>query len=159
MDSVDAKIKILPFEDRHAEVFKQLNLDWLKAYELFEPADLKHLDKPRPNIIEQGGQILMAISGDTAIGTCAIIKEDSKTAELAKLAVSHSAQGKGIGRKLTRESIKTARKMGFENIILVSNKKLTNAVQLYESLGFKHAPVPVDTIYVTADIYMELKIG
>ena len=41
MDSIDAKIKILLFEDRHAKEFKQLNLDWLKAYELFEPSDLK----------------------------------------------------------------------------------------------------------------------
>ncbi len=52
-----------------------------------------------------------------------------------------------------------AQKMGFKKLFLVSNKKLKTAVLLYESLGFKHAPVPEDTIYATADIYMELKIG
>ena len=60
---------------------------------------------------------------------------------------------------LAMESIKEARKMGFKKIFLVSNKKLDKAVRLYESFGFRHLPVPEDTIYKTADVYMELKIN
>ncbi|RLC00539.1 MAG: hypothetical protein DRH34_10675 [Deltaproteobacteria bacterium] len=159
MGLVDKKIKIVSFEDKYAAAFKQLNLQWLEDYKLFEPADLKYLDKPRSVILEQGGKILIAVSEDAVIGTCAIIKESSRKAELAKLAVSSNVQGRGIGRLLTLESIKMAQKMGFKKLFLVSNKKLKTAVLLYESLGFKHAPVPEDTIYATADIYMELKIG
>jgi len=159
MELVNQKIKIVPFEDRHAAAFKRLNLEWLEAYDLFEPADLKYLDKPQSVILKQGGRILIAIADDIVIGTCAIIKETSQTAELAKLAVSPDARGKGIGRMLTLESIKMAGRMGFKKIILVSNKKLKTAVQLYESLGFTHAPVPENTLYATADIYMEFKIG
>lgn len=152
-------IKIVPFENTHAAAFKQLNLEWLEAYGLFEPADLQYLDKPLSNIIEQGGRILMAITDNGVIGTCAIIIETSNTAELAKLAVSPDAQGKGVGRMLAKESIKEARKMGLKKIFLVSNKKLNRAIQLYESFGFKHMPIPKDTIYKTADIYMELQIN
>lgn len=152
-------IKIVPFESIHAAAFKQLNLEWLEAYELFEPADLKYLDNPQSNILEQGGRILMAITDNSVIGTCAIIIETSDTAELAKLAVSPDAQGKGVGRMLARESIKEASKMGFKKIFLVSNKKLNRAIQLYESFGFKHMPIPKDTIYKTADVYMELQIN
>jgi ribosomal protein S18 acetylase RimI-like enzyme len=159
MDFVDEKIKIVPFEDWHAEAFKRLNIEWLEDYKLLEPADLKYLDKPRQVIIEQGGKILIAVIGDVVVGTCAIIKETSKRAELAKLAVFPGARGKGIGRMLTVESINEARKMGFKKVILVSNKKLAAAIKLYESLGFKHAPVPEDIIYVTADVYMELTIS
>lgn len=101
----------------------------------------------------------MAVINDVVVGTIAIIKENSHTAEFAKLAVAPYARGKGIGRKLTRESIKLAQEMGFEKLILVSNKKLTTAVQMYESIGFTHLPIPEDTSYVTADVYMELKIG
>jgi len=157
--SVDEKIEIVPFEDRYAKAFKELNLEWLKNYELFEPADLKYLNKPRQVIIEQGGEILVAIANGIVVGTCAIIKETEHTAEFAKLAVAPVAQGKGIGRMLTKESINLAQNMGFKKLILVSNKKLTNAIQLYESLGFKHALVPEDTLYLTADVYMELKIS
>ncbi|WP_413833023.1 hypothetical protein, partial [Desulfobacula sp.] len=79
-------IKIVPFENIHATAFKQLNIEWLEAYELFEPTDLKYLDNPQLNILEQGGRILMAITDNAVIGTCAIIIETSDTAELAKLA-------------------------------------------------------------------------
>jgi len=151
-------IKIVPFENIHAAAFKQLNLEWLEAYELFEPTDLKYLDNPQSNILEQGGKILMAITDNTVIGTCAIIIRTSNTAELAKLAVSPDAQGKGVGRMLAMESIKKASKMKLKKIFLVSNKKLNRAIQLYESFGFKHMPIPKDTIYKTADVYMELQI-
>jgi len=150
------KIKIVPFENRYAEAFKQLNLEWLETYDLLEPADLEYLDYPEQVIVEPGGRILMAIDGDTVIGTCAIVKETGKSVELAKLAVSPDSRGKGIGRLLTMKSIKEAQEMGFEKMILVSNTKLVAAVKLYESLGFRHAPVPEDIIYATADVYMEL---
>jgi len=152
-------IKIVSFENIHAAAFKQLNLEWLKAYELFEDADLKHLDDPQSNILEQGGRILMAINDNFLIGTCAIIMETSDTAELAKLAVSPDTQGEGVGRMLAMESVKEARKMGFKKIFLLSNKKLDRAIRLYESFGFKHMPVPKDTVYKTADVYMELQIN
>ena len=152
-------IKIVPFENIYAVAFKQLNLEWLETYNLFEAADLKYLDDPQSTILEQGGRILMAINDNAVIGTCAILMETNDTAELAKLAVSPEASGKGVGRMLAMESIKEARKMGFKKIFLVSNKKLDKAVRLYESFGFRHLPVPEDTIYKTADVYMELKIN
>ena len=152
-------IKIVPFENMHAAAFKKLNLEWLEAYKLLEPADLKYLDDPQSNILEQGGRILMAINDSFVIGTCAIIMKTSDTAELAKLAVAPDAREKGIGRMLAMESVKEARKMGFKKIFLVSNKKLDSALRLYESFGFKHMPVPKDTIYKTADVYMEMIIN
>ncbi|MCP4673231.1 MAG: GNAT family N-acetyltransferase [Desulfobacula sp.] len=152
-------IKIVPFENIHAVAFKQLNLEWLEAYNLYEPADLQYLDAPQSNILEQGGRILIAIKDNVVIGTCAIIMETSDTAELAKLAVSPDAQGKGVGRMLAMESVKEARKMGLKKIFLVSNKKLDRAIRLYESFGFSHMPVPKDTIYKTADVYMEMIIN
>ena len=151
-------MKIIPFEERFARDFKRLNMDWLEGYRLLEPADLKHLDCPLKSIIDPGGRILMAIDGDKAVGTCAIIVKDKNIVELAKLAVSKKAQGKGIGRNLAVESIKQAKDMGAKIINLVSNSKLSAAVRLYESLGFEYAPVPDDTDYETADIYMEFKI-
>ena len=101
----------------------------------------------------------MAINDNVVIGTCAIIMETSDPAELAKLAVAPDAQEKGVGRLLAMESVKEARKMGFKKIFLVSNKKLDRAIRLYESFGFKHMTIPKDTIYKTADVYMELQIN
>jgi hypothetical protein len=40
-------IKIVPFESIHATALKQLNLEWIETFELFEPADLKYLNDPQ----------------------------------------------------------------------------------------------------------------
>jgi len=152
------KIKIVPFENKFAKEFKQLNMEWLKSFDLFEPVDLKYLDTPIKSIIEPGGRIIMAVDNERIVGTCAIIMKSKKTVELAKLAVLKNIRGKGIGRDLTIEAIKQAKDMGAETIMLVSNKKLAPAIRLYESLGFEHAPIPDDIGYETADIYMEFKI-
>jgi ribosomal protein S18 acetylase RimI-like enzyme len=152
-------IKIRPFEDRDEDHFKRLNLEWLESYRLLEPADLRYLDNPQSLIIEQGGRIYMATVDDAVVGTCAILGETDTTAELAKLAVSPDAQGHGIGRILVAESIRQAREMGFATLMLVSNKKLAAALGLYESFGFKHAPLPPDLEYETADVYMVLELA
>ena len=159
MYSTDKRIEIVPFEDRYAKAFKQLNLEWLEKYELFEPIDLEYLDKPRQAIIDRGGIILMAITNSMTVGTCAIIKKTVHTAEFTKLAVLPDIRKKGIGSLLTIASINLAQKMAFRKVVLVSNKKLNSAIQLYESLGFKHGPVPADSIYESADVYMELNIS
>lgn len=151
-------IKIIPFEEKFTKDFKRLNMEWLEGYNLFEPADLKHLHNPQQSIVNRGGKIFIATEGNKAVGTCAIIIKDKNTVELAKFAVSNTSQGKGIGKRLAIESIKMAKDMGAEIIILVSNSKLSTAIRLYESLGFEHAPLPQDIDYETADVYMELKI-
>jgi ribosomal protein S18 acetylase RimI-like enzyme len=148
-------VKISPFEDCYAGAFKSLNLEWLEGYNLYEPSDLKYLDYPRQVIIEPGGDIFLALINDTVVGTVAILKQDDHVAELAKLAVVPDFQGRGIGGRLVRASVERAREMGFQKIVLVSNTRLKTAVHLYESMGFIHAPVPENTIYETADVYME----
>ena len=35
----DISVEIVPFEERHAEDFKRLNLEWLRKYFRVEPAD------------------------------------------------------------------------------------------------------------------------
>ena len=78
--------------------------------------------------------------------------------ELAKLAVSPAAHGRGLGRRLSETVIHFARNSGARRVILVSSTKLVAAVRLYESLGFRRAPMPSDVSYETADVYMELDL-
>jgi len=159
MDHTEKKIKIVPFEDRYTNAFKQLNLKGLEKYELLKPIDLEYLIKPRRAIIDHGGKILMAITHGMIVGSCAIIKKTAHTAEFAKLAVLPGVHKKSIGSLLTIASINLAQKMGFKKIVLVSDKKLNKAVRLYESLGFKHEIVPEDIKYKTKNVYMELNIS
>lgn len=159
-------IDIIDYDDAYAPDFKRLNLEWLNGFELFEDADLKHLDHPRDRILAGGGAIWIAV--DTAItrpdgrveavGTVALEPHAPGVVELIKLAVTQQGQGKGIGRKLCQRVLDRAREMGATRVELVTSHKLTSALRLYESLGFKYGPLPADPGYVTTDIFMSLEL-
>jgi ribosomal protein S18 acetylase RimI-like enzyme len=152
------QVEIVRFEDRFAADFARLNREWLEGFGLLEATDLMYLDHPRESIIDHGGEILFAISDDRVIGSCAIVRIDSTTVELAKLSVAPEARGRGIGRRITVAAIAHAHALGAKRIVLLSNHQLAPAIRLYETLGFQHAPLPASTGYATADVHMELSL-
>lgn len=141
------------------EAFERLNRVWLEAHELLEPADLDYLRNPEELILATGGQVFFALDGAEVVGTCAAIRISDSTFELAKLAVDPAAQGRGLGRRLCRCVMQFARDAGAQEMFLTSHTALTQAIRLYESLGFRHASLPADVRYATANVYMTLDLS
>jgi DNA-binding MarR family transcriptional regulator/GNAT superfamily N-acetyltransferase len=78
--------------------------------------------------------------------------------ELAKMAVSPRAQGKGIGLLLGQACIDKARALGGSSVYLESNTLLKPAISLYHKLGFRKTtshPSP----YERCNIQMELQLA
>ncbi|MBL0171050.1 MAG: GNAT family N-acetyltransferase [Gemmatimonadaceae bacterium] len=138
--------------------FERLNRAWLESHALLEAADLVYLEDPEGQIVAKGGQIFFALDGNEVTGTCAAIPVSASVMELAKLAVTPAAQGRGVGRRLTLAVLEYARAAGARDVVLTSNTLLTSAIHLYESLGFRHAEMPADVRYETADVYMTLSL-
>ncbi len=157
-DGTRERLEIVGFADEYAGAFARLNREWLERYALLEERDRKHLEHPRTSIVATGGEIFFALSGGEVVGTCATIVHDAETVELAKLAVDAKARGQGVGQRLTQTAIDWARERGARKIVLLSSTKLEAALRLYERLGFAYGPVPADSGYDTADIYMELEL-
>jgi GNAT superfamily N-acetyltransferase len=134
-----SEIRIVDCTPNHYSAFKLLNEEWIRAYFILEDADRRALDDPEGYILEKGGKILCAIENGNVLGVCALMKmEDEKfDFELAKMAVSPAAQGKGIGYLLGLSIIEKAKDLGATNLFLESNTKLTPAISLYRKLGFK----------------------
>jgi len=78
--------------------------------------------------------------------------------EVAKMAITESCQGIGLGRLLLERTIADARAAGAKRLYLETNDKLTPAIRLYESAGFRHLPPEriVPSPYARANVYMEL---
>lgn len=150
-------MQIIPFEARHREMFRQLNEAWITRYFKMEEPDRRALHDPEGYIIAKGGYIYMAEYDNEIVGACALIKIDDEVVELAKMAVSDAAQGKGIGYALGKACIDKAKDMGFKKIELLSNTKLSPAINLYKKLGFIEVPLP-DTDYERANIKMEMEL-
>ncbi|MEM9076159.1 MAG: GNAT family N-acetyltransferase [Bacteroidota bacterium] len=132
------EIRVLPFHMKHASAFKALNEAWISQYFKMEEMDYLALDHPKEYILDKGGYIAVALKREKVVGVCALIKvKDSEyDFELAKMGVSPSEQGQGIGFLLGQHILEQAKKMGAASVYLESNTKLIPALRLYRKLGF-----------------------
>ena len=152
--------EITTYNPKYQKSFKDLNIEWISTYFVVEPNDVKALDHAEEYIINKGGEIFSAILNDEVLGVCALIKSDGKDYdyELAKMAVSPKAQGKGIGLLLAESAIRWATDKGASKIYLESNTKLKPAIKLYEKLGFKEI-TGISSSYDRVDIQMMLTLN
>jgi len=148
-------ISIIDYEDQYEHSFRELNLEWLKKYQLLETHDLIMLEQPRKIIIDRGGYIFLAKEGNEIVGSAALIKEHEGEYELAKMAVSTLHQGQGISKLLMEKCLDKAKEIRAKKIMLFSNSQLKTAINLYSKYGFQHVPL-VNSPFVTADVRMEL---
>ncbi|WP_152392923.1 GNAT family N-acetyltransferase [Paenibacillus guangzhouensis] len=143
-----------------ALAFKTLNEEWIARIFSIEEADRVILDNPVENIMNRGGDVLIARDGDSIVGCVALVPTGAGVFELSKMSVTPELRGRGYGRKIIHAAINHARGLGATSLFLGSSTKLPNAVHLYESVGFKH--VPVEQIgpmpYVRADVFMDMEL-
>lgn len=148
-------VRVVAFDPALREHFYRLNADWLRKYFYLEEIDHRVLSEPETELIAPGGEVLFALLGDAVIGTCALKYDSPGTYELTKMAVDERYHGLGIGRKLLQASIDAFKARDGRVLFLESNRKLTPALRLYESMGFEHQPtLKADSHYSRSDVYM-----
>ena len=150
-------VQIVPYSKQYHAAFRQLNVDWISTYFTLEELDYQSLDHPDEKIIQPGGYILMALYRDEPVGTCALIKMDETTYELAKMAVAPQAQGKHIGWLLGNAILEKVKELGGRRVYLESNTMLKPAIQLYQKLGFRRLK-GTPSAYERCNIQMELML-
>ena len=152
-------IRIVTYEPRYKDDFIRLNKQWIETYFRLEQSDLDTFAHIDDSIIGRGGQIFLAINADSQVLGCCALKPHPETDsyELAKMAVSPDAQGKGIGRKLGEELLDYAKSHGVKRIFLEGNTRLVASIALYRKLGFKEIPLKGNA-YERCDILMELTL-
>ena len=157
VDGDSPDIKVVDYAPKYREAFKSLNVEWISKYWELEEPDFKALDDPEGYILNQSGVILIALDKGEPIGCCALIKQTDDTFELAKMAVSPKAQGKGVGLLLGKSIVERAKLMGLKRLYLESNSVLKPAVSLYEKIGFKNIK-GASSPYARCDVQMELQL-
>ncbi|WP_405566258.1 GNAT family N-acetyltransferase [Polaribacter sp. Asnod6-C07] len=149
-------LEIIEYKNKYQKEFRELNLHWLKKFELYEKADDYLLDNPE-EFIKNGATIFLAHLDNNIVGTICLNPINNTTYEILKFAVSDGYKRLGIGNKLLQIGINLCKQNKAETIFLESSSKLQNALKLYEKYGFEHVEVK-ETHFVTADIKMELKL-
>ncbi|MES2266464.1 MAG: bifunctional helix-turn-helix transcriptional regulator/GNAT family N-acetyltransferase [Bacteroidota bacterium] len=152
-----ADVKIVDYTPDYQPAFKRLNEEWITQYFKMEETDYRSLDHPDDYILKKGGHILIALYNNEPVGACALIKMEDKRYELAKMAVSPMAKGKGIGFLLGQACIAKAKELGATKLYLESNTILKPAISLYHKLGFKKI-TGVPSPYERCNIQMMLDL-
>ncbi len=157
MPTATSDIRLVPYGPAYRTAFRDLNLEWITAHFEVEDEDRRVLDDPEGEVLAPGGAILFALDGDLPVGTGALILTGPHEFELAKMAVTERARGRGIGRALCVGLVALARERGAHQVGLLSHSTLTAALSLYRSLGFEEVPLgPVP--YKRSDIRMVLEL-
>ncbi len=151
-------ISIIPYEKWHQPYFEKFNRQWIEAWFTMEPLDEWVLTNPGEAILENGGEILMALYDGTVAGTAGLRKLSDTVFEFTKMAVDESFRRRGIAEALCYACIGRATALGAAKIILYSNTKNAGAIKLYEKLGFRHLPVEND-VYARANVKMEIDLA
>ena len=151
-------VQIVDYSPEFAADFKRLNHEWIEKYFELEAADHQSLNHPDEKILQPGGHIYMALLDGQIVGTCAVIKRNANTYELAKMAVTETARGNGIGWLLGQAAIHKARELGAKMLFLESNTVLEPAIHLYQKLGFRKV-VTEPSPYERCNIQMELQLS
>lgn len=149
-------VQIIPFSQIHGPAFLTLNKQWIEEFFVMEASDYASLENPA-GIINQGGCILLARLNQAIVGTCALINMGKGRYELAKMAVSPTCQGKGIGFMLGQATVQAARDKGASQVYLESNRRLDAAISLYKKLGFTEVQADPSP-YARCDIQMALAL-
>jgi GNAT superfamily N-acetyltransferase len=150
-------LRIVPYRPEHAAEFRDMNLAWIKKHFVVEDRDARDLGDPETYIIAPGGYIFMAELNGECVGACALMKEGEGIFELAKMTVSESVRGLGVGRALGEAAIAFARTLGARKVELLTNSSLVPAITLYHALGFVDVPLG-HTEYARADVHMVLEL-
>jgi putative acetyltransferase len=138
--------------------FERLNREWIERYFTVEQEDRRVFDDPEGEIVGPGGQVFFLLDEGGVRGTCAVIRRDGETFELAKMAVDPAVRGRGYGDRLMEAAIAFAREAGARRLMLLSNTRLAPALTLYRKHGFRDVPLDPANGYTRADIQLELAL-
>jgi GNAT superfamily N-acetyltransferase len=150
--------RIRTYRDGDAAVFESLNREWIERCFALEEPDRAAFRDPHGEIIAGGGQIFFAVEANRVLGTCAVLRHSEKEFELAKMAVTPPARGRGLGNMLIESAIAFARGQGAVSLMLLSNRRLEAALRLYAKHGFREEPLGDVREYSRVDIRMELRL-
>jgi putative acetyltransferase len=147
--------EVVTYREEYRDDFERLNRAWIEQFFVLEEADREVFRDPAVSIIQPGGQIFFVVESRRVLGTCAVILHEPGVYEIAKMAVSPDARGKGYADLLMDATMEFARRAGAHKIVIVSNTVLAPAIRLYEKHGFSRVPLSEHERFERANIRLE----
>ena len=103
------------------------------------------------------GELLIGVDDNKILGCVAVRSLGGTACEMKRLYVRPGARGTGMGRELVRRIIGSARDLGYAVMRLDTLDKLTEAIGLYRSFGFRDS-LPYYENPLPGVVYLELDL-
>ena len=129
-------VEIIDYKPSYKKYFAALNKEWLNAYFKIENHDQKLLSDPNGEIIKKGGFILFARLNGKIVGTAALKLHDKNVYELTKMAVTATARGRQVGRKLLEAALSRLKRMKAKTVLLQTSPRLKAAIASVSKVRF-----------------------
>ena len=149
------EVKIVEWKDEYYRDYVDISMEWLRDYDTVEPIDIEIITHPHEMVLDDGGMIFFANCEGRNVGTISMISMGEDCFELAKIGVTKTFRGLGIGNLLMEAAIDFAKRKGAKKIILFTIEMLVPAINLYHKYNFKDIPHK-DSKYEDSDMKMEL---
>ncbi|ATI58900.1 GNAT family N-acetyltransferase [Bacillus cereus] len=92
----------------------------------------------------QRGLTYVAKQGRSVIGVYVLLETRPKTMEIMNIAVAEHLQGKGIGKKLLRHAVETAKGYGMSKLEVGTGNSSVSQLALYQKCGFRIFSIDFD---------------
>ena len=131
----------------HIDEIKSLFSEYTAMLVSIDPSfsiylDLQHYDEeagnPAAKYALPRGRLYLALHDGKAAGCIALRPLSDDRCELKRLYVRPEFRGKGIARMLCERILEEAEKTGYREIYLDTLPELSDAIRLYEKLGFTY---------------------
>ncbi|QLY28969.1 GNAT family N-acetyltransferase [Nocardia huaxiensis] len=94
-----------------------------------------------PDLLGPRGRLLVAYTGGDAVGLCALEPIDATVAEIKRTYVRPAARRAGIARTMLEQLLTDATALGYRTARLETARFMTEANNLYLTLGFTDIPI------------------
>lgn len=131
----NVRLLLRNFVDWHLERHTE-DKDLISQY--FDQASFEsELNELPGKYVYPDGALLLACYENSPAGCVALRKMDSSSCEMKRMFVYEQYHGLGIGRRLSTEIVNEAKKLGYSKMKLDTSFRQIEAINLYQSLGFK----------------------
>jgi len=103
------------------------------------------------------GRLLLAKDAGRVAGCVALRQIEDRVCEMKRLFVRSAFRGAGIGRRLAEAIVAAGREIGYRKMRLDTLSTMSEAIALYESLGF-HESEPYYNNPIPTAVYFDLEL-
>ncbi len=144
-------------DDIICQIIRDVGAEFGAVGEGYGPGDAEVVAMSQHYHPQQGSQYLVGLVNGQIAGGCGIapFSDAGSICELRKLFLLPEFRGLGLGKALTLQSLEFARSVGYQQCYLDTLSAMTQAIGLYESLGFSHLDQPPpETPHGGCDVWM-----